>query len=65
MTSPVCNCGHTITDHPGPSAPTPLYLVARNALRIAVARAIYWPGISERHQAAIARARRERRIEAA
>jgi hypothetical protein len=65
MTPPVCICGHPITDHPEPSSPTPIYRVARHALKIAVARAVYWPGISDRHQAAIARARRDRRIEAA
>jgi hypothetical protein len=62
MTSPVCICGHSITDHPEPISPTPLYRLARKAFVSAIGDVIYLPGISNAHRNAIMRARLERRV---
>ena len=55
-----CTCGHPYVDHPEASGPTPLYKVARQALRHAVAQVIYWPDITDTQRRAIERAHRER-----
>lgn len=63
MTAPVCPVdGHPYTDHPPGVPPTARYRL-RRAMAIALAQAVYWPGISDQHRAAIARARRERQVQ--
>ena len=64
MTAPVCPVdGHPYTDHP-PGDPAPArYRLLRRALFTALAHTIYWPGISDAHRAAIARARQERQVQ--
>lgn len=52
--------GYPYTEHPPGEPPSTRYLRAREALVTAFAQVIHWPGITEAHRLAIAKARQDR-----
>jgi len=60
MTAPVRPVdGHPYTDHPAGDPAPARNRRLRAALVTALTQAVYWPGVSDNHRAAIARAERQ------
>jgi len=61
MTSPVCPCGQAMPEHAPIVPPTPIYRLARLALRQAISQVVYLPpDVPESYRRAVAGARAER-----
>jgi len=61
MSSHVCPCGQAMSQHAPSVPPTPLYRLARLAIRRAISQVVYLPpDVPESYRRAIARARAER-----